>query len=302
MAYRVTTIDDCEVFATNRPPRVVPAMWSRVRAVVASIARRAIHHLAHAGFAARIGTATAVALTATMCSYWTQSSVQPAAALTSAQLVQAAARQQTTDKADRLDAYAREARDELPYAPETADGSAPPWPLATRVTTGVRIGPNGERNYGIRIEVPVGTPVRAAADGLVVFAGNATDGYGKKVVIKHGAIQSVYGHASEILVKKNDRVRKGQVIAKSGQTGFTTSPRLYLGLLSAGSAVDPITFFSKAGTLNNCALGDPACRNQEVAQATAARTTGALAPPTTSRPVPPASIPLTKPPGVTENF
>jgi murein DD-endopeptidase MepM/ murein hydrolase activator NlpD len=262
--------------------------------IVRSRASQAVHHLVGAGFAARIGLATVVALTATMCSYWTQTSGRTATAQ-AAQLVDAG-RLQSTDKSDRLDAYVREARAEASGMPNATSDASPllPWPLAARVTTGIRIGPNGERNYGIRIAVPVGTPVRAAADGVVVFAGNATDGYGKKIVIAHGAIQTVYGHASEILVRTSERVRKGQVIAKSGQSGFATSPRLYLGIVGAGSSVDPIAFFSKAGTLNKCAAGDRICKLRDMPRASAPRPRGVSAPLPVARPVPPADIPFAR--------
>lgn len=284
------------------------AVLVRVLPAAASCGLRALDRVVLAGFAARIGLATVVALTATMCSYWAQSSGRPGPALTADQLVdsarQQATAQQSTDKSDRLDAYERQARAEATSTVDATADASPllSWPLAARVTTGVRVGPNGERNYGIRIAVPVGTPVRAAADGVVIFAGHATDGYGKKIVIRHGAIRTVYGHASEILVKSGERVRKGQVIAKSGQSGFATSPRLYLGILGAGSTVDPITFFSNAGTLGKCATGDPVCKIRDMAQATPPRPHGASAPLPVGRPVPPADIPLTRAAGASASF
>ena len=267
---------------------VVAAIAVDIRSAAHSWAEYALRHWCRAGFVARVVAAIAVAMTATMCSYWAQSSGRPVASLAAPSGV---GRQQTTDKTDRLDAFVREARavSGLGDALTTSDASPlVQWPLANRITTGVRIGPHGERAYGIRIALPVGTPVRAAADGVVDFAGNGSDGYGKKVIIKHGAIETIYAHVSEILGKKNDKVRKGQVIAKSGQTGFATTPRLYLGILGGGTSVDPISFFNKGGTLGQCAPGNAACKARETAAKTAA------APRQDRRPVPPSDVPTVR--------
>lgn len=259
-----------------------------IASAASSSAKYLLGYVCRPRFAGRVGVAIAVALTATMCSYWAQSSGRPVApAAAPADLP----RLQATEKADRLDAFVREARAVGGYGEALNSSGASPlvWPLANRVSTGVRVGPNGERAYGIRIAVPVGTPVRAAADGVVDFAGNGTDGYGNKIIVKHGAIETIYGHVSEILVRKSDKVRKGQVIAKSGQSGFASSPRLYLGILGGNGSVDPIAFFNKAGTVERCASGSLTCKGRDSASKT---TTAALR---QERVVPPSEIPPVRP-------
>jgi murein DD-endopeptidase MepM/ murein hydrolase activator NlpD len=203
----------------------------------------------------RMALASVLALTLTMCSYWAQSSVMPARPeLASSDAPRPGEPQafvdpqQTTAKTDRLDAFIREARAADQSASPTAT-TAVDWPGATRrVVTTVGTGPKGERKYGIRIMVDVGTPIRAAAAGVVTFAGNAGDGYGNKVVVRHGAVQTIYAHADELMVRKSDRIRRGQVVAKSGQSGFASAPQLYLGIVSADPAIDPIAFFEAGST------------------------------------------------------
>ena len=250
-------------------------MQARLITAAPTAGRLASHHFVQGGRASHVALAAAIALVMTMASYWPSSTPAPAAAATSL----TPTFPQTTAKVDRLDAYAREIRAESLL---TAPTDRPiDWPLADRrIVTHSGIGPKGERTYSVRIVVPQGTPVRAAADGVVAFAGDAADGYGKKVIIRHGAIVTTYAHASEILVKPKTRVRKGQTIAKSGQTGFATAPRLFLGIVATDPAVDPIAFFDKAGTVDRCALSDSGCSERKAT----AKGGGA-------RPVPPAPIP-----------
>ncbi len=83
------------------------------------------------------------------------------------------------------------------------------------------------RHTGIDLAMPIGTPVKAADGGVVLFAGNRTS-YGRIVIIDHGArMSSFYAHCSELLVKPGDKVFKGQRIALSGNTGRSTGPHLH---------------------------------------------------------------------------
>jgi murein DD-endopeptidase MepM/ murein hydrolase activator NlpD len=165
-----------------------------------------------------------------------------------------------TAKVDRLDAYAREAALADAVTVPTPDGSGLDWSSANRrIATHTLTGANGERIYAIRVTVQEGTPVRAAAGGIVEFAGDAADGLGAKVVLGHGAVKTVYAHASDLRVKARQRVRKGQVIARSGQSGFAPSPRLYLALVSADPGVDPVAFFAGAITGKAVRCADAGC-------------------------------------------
>lgn len=97
---------------------------------------------------------------------------------------------------------------------------------------------------GIDIAVPVGTSVKAIADGKVVAARNGMRGYGTGVFIDHGLINgkhvvSEYGHLSSYNVKVGDSIKKGQIIAKSGNTGVSTGPHLHLTIRENRIPVDP---------------------------------------------------------------
>jgi murein DD-endopeptidase MepM/ murein hydrolase activator NlpD len=130
-------------------------------------------------------------------------------------------------------------------APPTAAAKALAfrWPVRGRVIGTFGPKPNGERNDGIDLAVPQGTEVRAAEDGVVAYAGNELKGYGKLVLIRHeDGFVTAYANASEILVKRNDKVRRGQVIAKSGQTGGVALPQLHFEIRKGSTPVDPSQF------------------------------------------------------------
>lgn len=99
-----------------------------------------------------------------------------------------------------------------------------------------------EFHNGIDIACEYGTPVHVTADGIVTFAG--WDGvYGRKVEIDHGnGIITFYGHNSGFAVKAGDKVKKGDVIAYSGNSGRSTGAHLHYGALINGKSVDPLIF------------------------------------------------------------
>ena len=89
--------------------------------------------------------------------------------------------------------------------------------------------------------------IKAADDGVVAYAGNELKGYGNLVLIRHAnGFVTAYAHASEIMVKRDDIVKRGQVIAKSGQTGNVTSPQLHFEIRKGSSPVDPTQFLPRA--------------------------------------------------------
>ena len=117
------------------------------------------------------------------------------------------------------------------------------WPVRGRVIAGFGSKANGQQNDGINLAVPEGSAVRAAEDGVVVYAGNELKGYGNVILIRHSnGFVTAYAHASEIMVKRNDKVQRGQIIAKSGQTGTVASPQLHFEIRKGSSAVDPMQF------------------------------------------------------------
>ena len=106
---------------------------------------------------------------------------------------------------------------------------------------------NGKSNDGINLAVPEGTPVKAAEDGVVAYSGNELKGYGNLVLVRHSnGYVTAYAHTSEIMVKRGDTIKRGQVIAKSGQTGEVGSPQLHFEIRKGSSAVDPLQFLNGA--------------------------------------------------------
>jgi murein DD-endopeptidase MepM/ murein hydrolase activator NlpD len=95
-------------------------------------------------------------------------------------------------------------------------------------------------HHGVDIAVAYGQDVKAAADGVVSFAG-VQNGYGNTVVIDHdGGRQTRYAHLSQELVRAGDVVSEGQVLGKSGNSGRTTGPHLHFEMLVNGRPVDPV--------------------------------------------------------------
>ena len=93
--------------------------------------------------------------------------------------------------------------------------------------------------------MPEGTPIKAAEDGVVAYAGNELKGYGNLVLVRHAnGYVTAYAHASEIMVKRGDSVKRGQVIAKSGQTGNVTSPQLHFEIRKGATPVDPAQYLN----------------------------------------------------------
>ena len=123
-------------------------------------------------------------------------------------------------------------------------GTAPSfrWPARGRIVAGFGANTNGRENDGINLEIPQGTEIRAAEDGVVAYAGNLLN-YGNLILIRHSnGFVTLYAHASEIMVNRNDPVQRGQVIAKSGQTGTVTSPQLHFEIRQGSAPVDPMQF------------------------------------------------------------
>jgi murein DD-endopeptidase MepM/ murein hydrolase activator NlpD len=136
----------------------------------------------------------------------------------------------------------------MPEKP-TDSGGAPSfrWPARGRVISGAGAMTNGQQNDGINLALPEGTPVHAAEDGVVAYAGSELKGYGNLVLVRHSnGFVTAYAHASEIMVKRGDQVRRGQVIAKSGQTGNVSSPQLHFEIRKGSTPVDPTQYLPGA--------------------------------------------------------
>jgi murein DD-endopeptidase MepM/ murein hydrolase activator NlpD len=162
----------------------------------------------------------------------------------------------TTAPAAKIAETASEAARSAPVAQAAAPGddatarttpvgdSASPefrWPARGRVIAGYGNGGND----GINIAVPEGTAVKAAEAGVVTYAGSELKGYGNLVLIHHpNGFDSVYANNGSLNVKRGDTVKRGQVIALSGQSGNVASPQLHFELRKGHKPVDPTSYLA----------------------------------------------------------
>jgi murein DD-endopeptidase MepM/ murein hydrolase activator NlpD len=142
-----------------------------------------------------------------------------------------------------------EAPAETPVKAAEATGALPTfrWPVRGKVITSYGAKTNGKANDGINLAVPEGTPVKAAEDGVVAYSGNELKGYGNLVLVRHAnGYVTAYAHASELMVKRGDTIKRGQIIAKSGQSGEVGSPQLHFEIRKGSTPVDPLQFLNGA--------------------------------------------------------
>lgn len=146
-------------------------------------------------------------------------------------------RESMTEAADSLEAH----RDLLESTPSILPTSG----LLTSGFTSARPHPIHHRELpheGVDISAPQGTPILAAAKGRVTFAGRRA-GYGLLVELDHGyGYSTLYGHASEILVRAGQQVQRGDMIAKVGRTGLATSPHLHYEVRVGGRPMNPMNY------------------------------------------------------------
>lgn len=149
--------------------------------------------------------------------------------------------------------------DDVPVAGEPASVSMPPagppapspggtrsvggvqwrWPADGRVISGFQ---SGDAIPGIEIGGAAGSPVRAAADGVVVYSGNGLVGYGELIIVKHNDdFLSAYGHNRKRLVREGQRVSAGQQIAEMGDTGASRD-ELQFQIRRNGNPVNPLDY------------------------------------------------------------
>ncbi len=129
-------------------------------------------------------------------------------------------------------------------APLPAIPGGPPsfaWPLEGRIVSSFGPKPGGRFNDGVNLRAVPGTPVRAAADGVVAYAGDAVPGFGNLVLIKHAdGWVSAYGHNEALLVTRGQKVAKGDIVARSGSTGAVDEPQLHFEVRRGRTPSDPV--------------------------------------------------------------
>lgn len=124
--------------------------------------------------------------------------------------------------------------------PPRRSGGKFEWPLQGKILSSYGTKSQGLQNDGINIAAPRGSAVKASENGVVVYAGNEIRGFGNLLLVKHSdGWVSAYAHNDALLVKRGDKVRKGQPISKVGSTGSVTSPQLHFELRKGSRAVDP---------------------------------------------------------------
>jgi murein DD-endopeptidase MepM/ murein hydrolase activator NlpD len=136
-----------------------------------------------------------------------------------------------------------------PLGPPSTATAPPPgptphfqWPLRGKIITPYGT-TNGQKSDGIDIAADNGAPVKAADEGSVVYAGDGVPHLGNLLLIEHSAgYITAYGNNEALLVKKGDKIAKGQTVARAGATGGASSPRLHFEVRRGGSkTIDPMT-------------------------------------------------------------
>ncbi len=142
---------------------------------------------------------------------------------------------------------AKDTKKPVPAAPRKALVAPPAksqkgflWPVNGKVISNYGVKSKGLRNDGINIQARRGHPVKAAENGIVAYAGNELRGFGNLLLIKHaGGYVTAYAHNEQLLVKRGDKIKRGQKIATIGSTGNVSSPQLHFEIRRGNKARDP---------------------------------------------------------------
>ncbi len=128
-------------------------------------------------------------------------------------------------------------------APEATGIGKYRWPVRGAVISGYGSNVEGKRNDGIDISVPSGTAIKAAENGVVIYAGNGLKELGNTVLVRHddGTV-TVYGHADALSVTRGQKVQRGQTVATSGMSGNVKRPMLHFEVRKDATPVNPMTF------------------------------------------------------------
>ncbi len=131
--------------------------------------------------------------------------------------------------------------------PEPMAGNQFRWPVKGRIVAGFGTRPSGKHNDGINVAVPKGTSIKAAENGVVAYAGSELEPYGNLILIRHANNWvTAYAHNDQLLVKRGDTVRRGQIIGKAGQSGNVSQPQLHFELRKGSKPVNPLSYMANS--------------------------------------------------------
>jgi murein DD-endopeptidase MepM/ murein hydrolase activator NlpD len=126
-------------------------------------------------------------------------------------------------------------------SPPARTGKGFLWPVRGKIVSAYGGKSEGLKNDGINIAAPRGTQVVAAENGVVAYAGNELRGFGNLLLLKHtGGWITAYAHNERVLVKRGDKIKKGQTIAKVGSSGSVQVPQLHFELRKGKKAINPV--------------------------------------------------------------
>ncbi|MEG3617905.1 M23 family metallopeptidase [Magnetovibrio sp. PR-2] len=145
----------------------------------------------------------------------------------------------TTKKVTPTRKTTRTSKVRIPEPPKRSSGKFG-WPVQGKIISNYGSKAKGMQNDGINIAAPRGSNVMAAENGVVAYAGNEIRGFGNLLLVKHsGGWVTAYAHNDQLLVKRGDKVSRGQKIAKVGSTGSVATPQLHFEVRKGSTTVDP---------------------------------------------------------------
>jgi murein DD-endopeptidase MepM/ murein hydrolase activator NlpD len=151
--------------------------------------------------------------------------------------------QKPVEVAAPTNAVMEEAEKDSSTAPSATGISKLRWPVRGRTLVSYGQSDAGRVNDGVDISVPVGTPVKAAENGVVIYAGTGLKDFGNTVLIRHeNGLVTVYGHNGDLSVKRGQSIKRGQEVARSGMSGATKVPKLHFEVRKNSKPVNPATY------------------------------------------------------------
>jgi murein DD-endopeptidase MepM/ murein hydrolase activator NlpD len=171
--------------------------------------------------------------------------IQTSAAGQSVKLVKPAVAQEAkaAEAAPKKDAVNDEAAQDDSAAPNATGISKLRWPVRGRTVTGYGQRDAGVLNDGIDISAPAGTPIKAAENGVVIYAGSGLKEFGNTVLVRHAdGLVTVYGHANELKVKRGQTIKRGEELGTTGMTGNAKAPMLHFEVRKNSAPVNPASY------------------------------------------------------------